>query len=105
MSRQVVPRTAVSAIATLAHQAIGKEAETVEVKARELSALCDSHEELEHRATWLVTHVGNPGKCSGCGASIYWMKHAQTGKAAPYDPEGSSHFATCPQAARFKRSA
>ncbi len=55
-------------------------------------------------------------KCAGCGAEIYWVK-SMKGRAMPVNtkkqslitPEGNvvsgytSHFATCPKAADFKR--
>lgn len=63
------------------------------------------------------------GKCKGCGAEIYWVK-TDNGKNMPIDAQPEkriviqefmgkrsgkfvdtyiSHFATCPQAKRFKR--
>lgn len=46
--------------------------------------------------------VADEGKCKGCGSTIYWFK-TKAGKAAPYDADLVSHFATCPAAQRFKR--
>lgn len=44
----------------------------------------------------------NEGRCHGCGAVIeWWMTVA--GKRSPHDPDGVSHFATCPERARFRR--
>jgi len=37
-----------------------------------------------------------------CGAIIYWIK-TEGGKAMPVDPDGTSHFATCPDAERFRK--
>lgn len=42
--------------------------------------------------------------CRGCGAPVYWITTA-AGKAMPVDLDGVSHFATCPQAAKFRRPA
>ena len=42
------------------------------------------------------------GKCRGCGAGVYWIK-TKAGKAMPVDPDGTSHFATCPKAANFRK--
>jgi hypothetical protein len=39
--------------------------------------------------------------CRGCGAFVYWIR-TLTGKQMPVDPDGTSHFATCPKAAEFK---
>lgn len=38
------------------------------------------------------------GECRSCHAPIAWTT-TPNGKAAPLDPDGHSHFATCPQAA------
>ena len=45
----------------------------------------------------------NVGRCRGCGASILWTRTA-AGRHAPLDRDGGSHFATCPDAATFRRS-
>jgi len=49
-----------------------------------------------------VTNVGSQSICRGCGGSIYWIQH-NTGKNAPYNPSGLSHFSTCPQAQNFRK--
>lgn len=41
--------------------------------------------------------------CRGCGAAIAWAR-TPAGKYAPLDPSGTSHFATCPDADRFRRA-
>lgn len=43
----------------------------------------------------------HPTKCRGCKALIYWIKPKE--KAIPVNPDGVSHFATCPNAAEFRR--
>jgi hypothetical protein len=40
--------------------------------------------------------------CRSCGASIYWILTA-SGKRMPVDPDGTSHFATCPNAAHHRK--
>jgi hypothetical protein len=40
--------------------------------------------------------------CAGCKATIYWIVTLK-GKKMPVNPDGTSHFATCPQAATFRR--
>jgi hypothetical protein len=50
----------------------------------------------------------NASDCRSCGAPIMWAKNDKSGKKAPFDPlhEGDvsvSHFATCPQAAAWRR--
>lgn len=40
--------------------------------------------------------------CKGCGEEIYWIK-TKTGNNMPLNPDGSSHFASCPKADTFRR--
>jgi hypothetical protein len=49
----------------------------------------------------LVHHVGTPGECRGCREAIVWIPH-RNGKRVPYNPDGINHFATCPEALKFK---
>jgi hypothetical protein len=47
--------------------------------------------------------AGTPVKaCKSCGAGIYWIRTA-AGKAMPCDPDGTSHFASCPQADQHRK--
>ncbi len=50
----------------------------------------------------LVKMLGTVGQCRGCRAVVYWVK-TKTGKNMPLDPDGEPHFATCPDAARFRK--
>lgn len=50
--------------------------------------------------TTLLHNIGNQAKCSGCKASIYWVRH-KNNKYTPYDPSGLNHFISCPVADRF----
>lgn len=43
-------------------------------------------------------------RCRGCAAEITFVP-TKNGKLMPVDADGTSHFATCPQSARFKRPA
>ncbi len=70
---------------------------------------------------WLEVPAGTRAReCRGCQATIYWIEHPTTGRPHPVDcdvdggqepdPEpqgepglGISHFATCPEAASFRR--
>lgn len=45
----------------------------------------------------------NAGKCRSCGAPVGWARHSVTWKKAPFDPDGTSHFATCPDAQTWRR--
>lgn len=40
--------------------------------------------------------------CRSCGAPITWVK-TESGKWMPLDPDGTSHFATCPDAAKWRK--
>ena len=42
----------------------------------------------------LLKNVGEDGQCAWCKRRILWVRHV-TGRAAPYDPDGETHFATC----------
>jgi hypothetical protein len=58
---------------------------------------------LEERILALLKHVGEPGRCRGCGLAIYWVRHPDSGRNAPYDPDGVNHFITCPRADDFRK--
>lgn len=47
--------------------------------------------------------IRGTGVCRACSARISWAE-TPTGRTAPLDPDGTSHFATCPDAERFRRS-
>lgn len=56
----------------------------------------------EANLTKLLAAAGEPGRCRDCGAVVYWVQH-KTGRRGIYTPEGVSHFADCPGAAKFRR--
>lgn len=41
--------------------------------------------------------------CRGCGRLIHWWITPRD-RRGPYDADGTSHFATCPAADKFKRA-
>ena len=49
---------------------------------------------------WLFQGVG---RCRSCGAPIAWAQHEHTGRRAPFNPDGTSHFSDCPQANEWRR--
>jgi hypothetical protein len=51
----------------------------------------------------LLRTVGDFGECRGCSAIIWWVT-TKTGRAAPYNADGTSHFATCPKSDEFRRA-
>jgi hypothetical protein len=48
---------------------------------------------------WEIVSVA---RCRGCHQLIAWAR-TPSGRSAPLDRDGVSHFATCPDAARFRR--
>lgn len=48
---------------------------------------------------------GDMGTCRSCGAMVVWVLNPKTGKRPPYNADGTSHFATCPQAPSWKGKA
>lgn len=55
------------------------------------------------RMRHLLTQIGDRGHCRGCQAEIFWIRH-KTGRISPYNANGESHFATCVDAERFRKS-
>lgn len=58
------------------------------------------------KPAWIVPDGYQPdgvGACSTCHQHVLWV-HTRTGKRAPLDPDGISHFATCPQADQHRRT-
>lgn len=56
---------------------------------------------------WLLPDGYQPGgvsRCSGplCGALILWS-YTPAGKRSPFDADGTPHWATCPDRARFTK--
>jgi hypothetical protein len=51
----------------------------------------------------LLKHAGAPSHCKGCAALIFWVRHIDNGKSAPYDLDGQNHFASCGRAEEFRR--
>lgn len=49
-------------------------------------------------------HFQRIAPCKGCGELMAWWV-TPSGKRSPHDRDGASHFATCPQAGRFRKSA
>lgn len=55
---------------------------------------------------WVVPSgwtFSNLGTCRTCRAEVAWCR-TPAGKPAPVNPDGVSHFATCPQADQHRRS-
>lgn len=57
----------------------------------------------ERRGPTYAIPPGAPRRsCSTCAAIIFWII-TPNGKRMPVDPDGTSHFATCPDAKRHRR--
>jgi hypothetical protein len=52
-----------------------------------------------HPEGWVIINLA---RCQGCGQPIAWAR-TPAGRSAPLDRDGVSHFATCPEADRFRR--
>lgn len=51
---------------------------------------------------WVATLHTKPAECRSCNATVYWCVTRQN-KRMPLDPDGTSHFATCPQAGKWRK--
>lgn len=54
---------------------------------------------------WVVPDGYTPdgvGGCRSCHDMVLWV-HTKAGKRAPLNPDGTSHFATCPQAPTWRK--
>lgn len=45
---------------------------------------------------------GGASECRSCGALMYWWR-TLAGASSPHDVDGTSHFATCPNAQDHRR--
>lgn len=54
---------------------------------------------------WAITPAARitTRECS-CGARVAWLKTRKTGSLAPVNPDGISHFGTCPDAPSWRKS-
>ena len=52
---------------------------------------------------WVDQERGvEPGKCRSCREEVWWV-WSKRGKRSPLNADGTSHFATCPDAARWRK--
>jgi hypothetical protein len=67
--------------------------------------MCQELERQKQIVRDLLRHVGEWGICKGprCMQEILFVYHRDTGKTTPYNPDGTSHFATCPDREQFHR--
>lgn len=42
--------------------------------------------------------------CRSCKALIHWIEHPRTKSRMPLNPDGTSHFATCPEAEKHRKA-
>ena len=43
--------------------------------------------------------------CGTCGVQLWFVRHIDSGRLAPYTYQGINHFANCPFAAEFRMKA
>lgn len=56
----------------------------------------------ERKAVTFAIPPGTPERsCASCGAPMFWLK-TKTGRSMPVNPDGTSHFASCPQATQWR---
>jgi hypothetical protein len=56
-------------------------------------------------AGWVRVEGSTPttfGRCRSCGAEMLWVV-TRNGRHAPYDRDGKSHFASCPEAKAWRK--
>lgn len=41
--------------------------------------------------------------CRSCGAPMFWVK-TRTGRSMPVNADGTSHFASCPEAGSWRKT-
>jgi hypothetical protein len=52
---------------------------------------------------WTFRPQEKPKHCRSCDARVLWLT-SKAGRHAPFDPDGKSHFATCPDAPEWRKS-
>lgn len=50
------------------------------------------------------TIAPEPARCRSCGDEIGWVVSHVSRRKAPINPDGTSHFATCPQADKWRKA-
>jgi len=60
----------------------------------------DEGDSFEVPEGWVPDH--HSAACRSCHALIVWCR-TPGGKRAPVDPDGKSHFASCPDAEKWRR--
>ena len=47
--------------------------------------------------------TSNVSRCRSCNAEILWVTSSKSGKKAPLDRDGASHFGSCPSAESWRK--
>lgn len=71
-----------------------------------MSGLLDDQLAEANTTTWAVPlgwRADNVGTCRSCHAVVLWC-FTPNEKKAPIDPDGKSHFATCPEADQWRKA-
>jgi hypothetical protein len=70
---------------------------------RQTMANCEAERDrCRNTLATLMRNIGAADSCAGCRAPILWVRHRNQ-VAAPYNPDGVPHFATCPKADQFRK--
>jgi Zn-finger protein len=79
-----------------AHDQLAGVIEDLQRKLADLEAV---NERLRSNIVALFKRAKAEGvRCKYCAAPVYFLIHQDTGKRGIYDPDGSSHWGTCPNA-------
>lgn len=54
-------------------------------------------------AGWISEPVQRIGHCRSCDAPVLWYTSVKSGKRSPFNADGTSHFANCPQAGEWRK--
>lgn len=86
---------------------MGQTLDTVEHQFARLKALYKAKhgEDPTVGSQWIARFLSlqcDQGTCRSCGASVFWLKSDATGKITIWNPDGVSHFATCPNASQHR---
>lgn len=54
--------------------------------------------------SWAIYLGDMPTTCRSCSAVVLWIESKAKAKRAPINPDGTSHFATCPDAEKWRKA-
>jgi hypothetical protein len=64
----------------------------------------DTLESANERINALLNKIAERKRpCEKCGVQLWFVRHIDSGKLAPYTYQGINHFANCAYAAEFRK--